>query len=174
MNKVFLGILFAAVASTAMADKGGHSKSESKYSPAPAPYCAPKTNAPSPSPAPTPAPSPAPTPASPAPSPTPAPSSNTPSVPRGSVTFSLPAANKWVPPAGQVREDKLAEPPQIVYIPVEKVVEVPVEKIVEVPVEVVVEKIVEVPVYIYQTVNVCPAEEPKPAIIHKRKIRSCK
>jgi hypothetical protein len=157
MNKAILGILFAAVASVAMADKGGHSKSESKYSPAPAPYCAPKTNAPSPSPAPPPAP---------------APSPNTPSVPRGSVTFSLPAANKWVPPVEQVREDKLAEPPQIVYIPVEKVVEVPVEKIVEVPVEVVVEKIVEVPVY--TTVNVCPPEEPKPLIIHKRKPRSCK
>jgi len=171
MSKYILGVLFATVASVAMADKGGHSKSESKsYSPAP--YCAPKTNAPSPSPAPAPAPAPAPTPASPSPPPTPAPSSNTPSVPRGSVTLSLPPANKWVPPVEQVREDKLAEPPQIVYIPVEKVVEVPVEKIVEVPVEVVVEKIVEVPVY--TTVNVCPPEEPKPTVIHKRKIRSCK
>jgi len=159
MNKYLaIGLMFAAV--NAMADKGGHSKSESKsYSPAP--YCAPKTYAPSPSPAPSPAPAPA-----------PAPSPSTPSVPRGSVTFSLPPANKWVPPVEQVREDKLADPPQIVYIPVEKVVEVPVEKIVEVPVEVVVEKIVEVPVY--TTVNVCPPEEPKPVVIHKRKIRSCK
>ena len=153
MNKYFaIGLMFAAV--NAMADKGGHSKSESKsYSPAP--YCAPKTTAPSPSPAPAPAPSP-----------------STPSVSGGSVTFSLPPANKWVPPVERVLEDKLAEPPQIVYIPVEKVVEVPVEKIVEVPVEVVVEKIVEVPVY--TTVNVCPPEEPKPLIIHKRKPRSCK
>ena len=69
-------------------------------------------------------------------------------------------------------EHKLAEPPQIVYVPVEKVVEVPVEKIVEVPVEKIVEKFVEVPVY--TTVNVCPPEEPKPTVIHKRKARSCK
>lgn len=167
MSKYILGVLFAAVASTAMADKGGHSKSESKYSPAPAPYCAPKTTSPAPSPAPAPAPS-----NSPAPSPAPAPSVSAPTTSQGSVTNHRSYGPTTGHPLNWPVEDKLAEPPQIVYVPVEVVKEIQVEKIVEVPVEVVVEKIVEVPVY--TTVNVCPPEEPKPVIIHKRKPRSCK
>ena len=130
-------------------------------------------------PAPAPAPTPAPTP-SPAPAPAPAPSkgSITPSASNtsgGWKPWSDPQLCRAYPQVCAPLEHKLAEPPQIIRVPVE------VEVLVPVPIEVIryvevpgPERIVEVPVY--TTVNVCPVvpAKPKPAIIRKPKVEGCK
>jgi len=160
MNKLLaIGLMFVAINAVAKHDSSNGCGCSGSKPPAPAPTPAP---APSPAPAPTPAPA------------------------KGSITTPTPASGggwkpwndpqlcKVYPQMCAPVEYKLAEPPQIVYVDrtveVERIVEVPVITTVEV--ERIVEKIIEVPVY--TTVNVCPPEEPKPAVIHKRKARSCK